>query len=124
MVVVGGGGVEGKGEGVSARGRMAAGALGCSARERTLVHENEHERKNEAIRGVEVESPLPPRRAATHSLTPLPPCPPCLFPSFWILYRERYAKVCMHEGRSNGQESREFVRSTAARIRTGLLVSL
>lgn len=24
----------------------------------------------------------------------------------------------MHEGRSNGQESREFVRSTAARIRT------
>lgn len=30
-------------------------------------------------------------------------------PSFWILYRERYAKVCMHESRSNGQESREFV---------------
>lgn len=30
-------------------------------------------------------------------------------PSFWILYRERYAKVCMHEDRSNGQESREFV---------------
>lgn len=34
---------------------------------------------------------------------------PRIRPSFWILYRERYAKVCMHEGRSNGQESREFV---------------
>lgn len=76
----------------------------------------EKERKGEANGDEEERKSYRRRTSSSSSRSPSPP--PCLFPSFWILYRERYAKVCMHEGRSNGQESREFVRSTAARIRT------
>lgn len=107
-----------EGEGVSARGRTTAEAPGAMrgrghARARERKRKEARERKGEAAEGLTRRNVLP----SVVSL-PLPLSPPYLFPSFWILYRERYAKVCMHEGRSNGQESREFVRSTAARIRT------
>lgn len=87
-------------------------AAGVPDAMRGKEHSQAEARKNEIVGGEAGEEILP---SARHFL---PPRPPCLFPSFWILYRERYAKVCMHEGRSNGQESREFVRSAAARIRT------